>query len=226
MSGSNGEGSTPTAAHLGAEQVPQHPLMDTSGVGSASCATRCKWQPVSRPTTWTCWYLRCQHGPGSETLTDSQTSTCRPRGCVLGSNCWQKQHNYFLTKPGLKRSRSPSSYLCFSGWVSPSKHETESQASMATLSCFVPKAFGLLTGPGHHGFCPCTLSTFYTSCESCWCSCTREREPRTRLISQQIPKPIRLSSNVYGASASNSTSRNKPTLWAPWRGQSTERDVH
>lgn len=54
---------------LGAERVPQHPLMETSGLGSASCPMRCWWYPASCPKGpgWTCCYLRCQHGPGSET---------------------------------------------------------------------------------------------------------------------------------------------------------------
>lgn len=34
---------------LGAEQVPQHPLMETSGLGSASCPMRCWWHPAQGP---------------------------------------------------------------------------------------------------------------------------------------------------------------------------------
>lgn len=55
---------------LGAERVPQHPLMETSGLGSASCPMRCWWHPVSCPKGpgWTCCYLQCQLGPGSGSL--------------------------------------------------------------------------------------------------------------------------------------------------------------
>lgn len=88
------------AAHLGAEQVPQHPLMDTSGLGSASCPTRRGWQPVSCPTTWTCWYLRCQRGPGSETLMGSEPTDLNlpPAGPRFGVKPLAKATQVFLDK--------------------------------------------------------------------------------------------------------------------------------
>lgn len=72
---------------LGAERVPQHPLMETSGLGSASCPTRCWWHPVSCPKGpgWTCCYLQYQRGPGSETSEASGTAQRPYKGphCTL-----------------------------------------------------------------------------------------------------------------------------------------------
>jgi len=54
---------------FGRRAGPTAPSHGDIWAGQCLLSLRRRWHPVSCPTdhSWTCWYLRCQHGPGSET---------------------------------------------------------------------------------------------------------------------------------------------------------------